>query len=72
MVTTFRGVAKDKSMYRHHIILRGRGGVRGMTSLENVDILYRRSCILEHFMAYFEGLFLYFEAFAKTKKIIPC
>ena len=38
-----------------------------MLPSENVDILYRRSCILEHIKAYFERiLFLYFAAFAKT------
>ena len=37
---------------------------------ENVDILYRRSCILEHLKAYFERFLLYFAAFAKTKKYI--
>ena len=30
-----------------------------MLPSENVDILYRRSCILEHIKAYFEGFFFY-------------
>ena len=46
-----RGVARDKTMYRHHYSR----GVRGHAASEKCGILYRRSCILEHFMAYFEG-----------------
>jgi len=49
-------------MYRHHYS-------RSYATSENFDILYRRSCILEHFKAYFETIFLYFAAFAKTKNI---
>ena len=50
-----RGVARDKSMYRHHYSR----GVQGHAPSEIVDILYHRSCILEHFKAYFEEFLLY-------------
>ena len=33
-----------------------------MLPSENVDILYRRSCILEHIKAYFEGFFFFYFA----------
>ena len=46
-----RDVSRDKSICRHHCSK----GVLGHAPSENVDILYRRSCILEHFRAYFEG-----------------
>ena len=35
------------------------GRVCGHAPSDNFDILYRRSCILEHFKAYFEGFFGY-------------
>ena len=62
---TYRGVARDKSMYRQPYFRE----VRGHAPWQNFDILYRRSCILDHFKAYFEGFVLYFAAFAKTKNI---
>ena len=57
-----RGVARDKTMYMHHYSR----GVRGHAASEQCGILYRRSCILEHFKAYFEGFLCSFAAFAKT------
>ena len=63
--TAIRGVAMDNSMYRHHYSRR----VRGHVPSENVDILYLRSCILEHFKAYFEGFFYIFICKLSTHKI---
>jgi len=53
--TLYRSVARDKSVHRHHSFR----GVRGHAPSGNFDILYLRSCILEHFKAYFEGYFYY-------------
>ena len=38
-----------------------------MPPREKNDILYRRSCILEHFKAYFEGFLKYFAALPRRK-----
>ena len=66
IIIIYRGVARDKSMFRYHYSI----GNRGHAPSDNFDILYRRSCILEHFKASFKGFFLYFAAFVKTKNII--
>ena len=50
-----RGVARDKSMSRHHYSR----GVQGHAPSEIFDIQYHRSCILKHFKACFEGFFIY-------------
>jgi len=61
-----RGVARDKSMCRHHCS-RGSGG---HATSENIDILYRRSCIMGHFKACFEGNNLIFCIVCQAEKYI--
>ena len=50
-------------MYRHHYYR----GERGHVPSDNFDILYRRSCILEHFKAYFEGSFFFLQRLSRRK-----
>ena len=61
MCTVCRGVARKKSRCRH---LR----FRGACPLGNI-FLYRRSCILSHFKAYFEGNNFIFCRVCRAEKI---
>ena len=59
-----RDVSRDKSICRHHCSK----GVLGHAPSENVDILYRRSCLLGHVKAYvLKETISYFAALAKLK-----
>jgi len=63
---TIRGVARDKSMCRHHWLK----GVRGFAPSENFDIQFSAAAFSDILRHILKETIVYFAAFAKLKKII--
>jgi len=63
-----RGVARDKSMCRHLVVL---GGTGDMPPRKNVLSYIATAAFLGHFKTYFKGNSFIFAALAKQKNYFP-